>query len=51
MLASQGAPARGTFHTTLHAPPGPLTVRTFAPSAADGSPQHEVDVAVTVAGG
>ena len=25
-----------------------LVVRAFAPSAADGSPQHEVDVAVVV---
>jgi hypothetical protein len=37
VTASQGAPARGTFATTLH-----------APSAADGSPQHQVDVPVTV---
>jgi hypothetical protein len=46
--ASQGAPARGTFSATAHASPGALTVQVFAPSAADGSPQHEVDVPVTV---
>jgi hypothetical protein len=51
VTASQGAPARGTFDTTLHASPGPLLVRAFAPSAVDGSPQHEVDVAVSVGGG
>lgn len=48
VTASQGAPARGTFDTTLRSPPGPLTVRVFAPSAVDGSPQHEVDVSVDV---
>jgi hypothetical protein len=49
VTASQGAPARGTFATTLHAPSaGPATVSAFAPSAADGSPQHQVDVPVTV---
>jgi hypothetical protein len=48
VTASEGAPGRGTFETTLHATPGPLTVRAFAPSAVDGSPQHEVDVDVEV---
>jgi hypothetical protein len=48
VTASQGAPARGAFATTLHATPGLLTVRAFAPSAKDGSPQHEVDVPVAV---
>lgn len=48
ITASQGAPARGTFSTTAHATPGALTVEVFAPSAEDGSPQHEVDVPVTV---
>ncbi len=49
VTASEGAPARGTFATTLHAPSaGPATVSAFAPSAADGSPQHQVDVPVTV---
>jgi immunoglobulin-like protein involved in spore germination len=48
VTASEGAPGRGTFATTLHATPGEATVSAFAPSAADGSPQHEVDVAVMV---
>jgi Immunoglobulin-like domain of bacterial spore germination len=48
VTASEGAPGRGTFETTLHATPGDVTVSAFAPSAADGKPQHEVDVAVTV---
>ena len=47
--ASEGAPGRGTFAATLHATAGPATIQVFSPSAADGSPQHEVDVAVTVA--
>jgi len=49
VTASEGAPARGSFDATFTAPPGDLTVTAFAPSAADGTPQHEVDVAVTVA--
>ena len=48
VTASEGAPGRGTFDATLHATPGPATVQAFAPSAADGTPQHEVDVAVTI---
>jgi hypothetical protein len=48
VTASEGAPGRGTFDTTLHATPGDVTVSAFAPSAADGRPQHEVDVSVTV---
>jgi hypothetical protein len=48
VTASEGAPGRGTFDTTLTATPGPLTVSVFSPSAADGTPQHEVDVPVTV---
>lgn len=48
VTASQGAPGRGTFETTLNGPPGAATVQAFSPSAADGSPQHEVDVAVTI---
>jgi hypothetical protein len=48
VTASEGAPGRGTFDTTFQATPGPLTVVAFSPSAADGTPQHEVDVAVTV---
>lgn len=48
ITASQGAPARGSFSTTAHASAGALTVQVFAPSAEDGSPQHEVDIPVTV---
>jgi Immunoglobulin-like domain of bacterial spore germination len=50
VTASEGAPARGTFRTALTASRGPLLVRVFAPSAADGAPQHEVDVGVSVGG-
>ena len=48
VTASEGAPSRGTFDTTVTVPPGPLQVQVFSPSAEDGSPQHEVDVLVTV---
>lgn len=48
VTATQGAPGRGTFDATFTAPPGPLTISAFAPSAANGSPQHEVDIEVTV---
>jgi hypothetical protein len=48
VTASEGAPGRGTFDATFTASGGALTVSAFAPSAADGSPQHEVDVPVTV---
>jgi hypothetical protein len=49
VTATEGAPGRGTFATTLRAPsPGATTISAFAPSAADGSPQHRVDVPVTV---
>jgi hypothetical protein len=49
VTASEGAPGRGTFATTLRAPsPGAATISAFAPSAADGSPQHRIDVPVTV---
>jgi hypothetical protein len=48
VTASEGAPGRGTFETTLRASPGRLTVRAYSPSAVDGSPQHEVDVDVDV---
>ena len=49
VTASEGAPARGTFETTLQAPSsGPATVTAFAPSAEDGTPQHQVDVPVIV---
>jgi hypothetical protein len=49
VTASEGAPGRGTFDTTVHASPGAVTVAAFSPSAADGTPQHEVDVPVTIA--
>jgi len=48
VTASEGAPARGTFHVTMHATPGQLVVRAFSPSAKDGSAQHEVKVHVVV---
>jgi hypothetical protein len=48
VTASEGAPGRGTFDTTFTTTPGEVTVAAFSPSAADGTPQHEVDVAVTV---
>ncbi len=48
VTASEGAPGRGTFDTIVHAAPGAVTVAAFSPSAADGTPQHEVDVPVTV---
>ena len=48
VTASEGAPGRGTFDTTVHATPGAATVAAFSPSAADGTPQHEVDVPVTI---
>jgi hypothetical protein len=48
VTASEGAPGRGTFDTTFTATPGAVTIAAFAPSAADGTPQHEVDVPVTI---
>ena len=48
VTASQGAPARGTFSATLHAPAGKVTLAAYSPSAADGSHQHEQDLALTV---
>jgi hypothetical protein len=48
VTASEGAPGRGSFDSTFHATPGALTIQVFAPSAVDGSPQHEVAVPVTV---
>jgi hypothetical protein len=48
VTASEGAPGRGSFDTTVTAPPGEVTVAAFSPSAADGTPQHEVDVPVTI---
>jgi hypothetical protein len=48
VTASEGAPGRGTFETTMMAPEGAFTISAFSPSAVDGSPQHQVDVPVTV---
>jgi hypothetical protein len=48
VTASAGAPDRGTFSTSVHATAGDATVEVFAPSAEDGSAQHEVDVPVTI---
>jgi hypothetical protein len=49
VTASEGAPARGAFKTTLHADSaGEATVTAFAPSAENGAPQHQVDVPVTI---
>jgi hypothetical protein len=48
VMASEGAPGRGTFTTSLTGRPGAAPVHAFAPSAADGSPQHIVDVPVTI---
>ena len=48
VTASAGAPGRGTFETTLHGPAGAATLQAVAPSAADGTPPHEVDVPVTI---
>lgn len=48
VTASEGAPGRGTFQATFTTTPGALVVVAFSPSAADGTPQHEVDVPVTV---
>jgi germination protein M len=50
VMAAEGAPGRGPFDATFHAAPGALTIHAFAPSAVDGSPQHEVAVSVTVVG-
>jgi hypothetical protein len=48
VTASEGAPGRGTFDTTFEATPGAVTLSAFSPSAADGTPQHQVDVPVVV---
>ena len=48
-LYGDAAP-EGAFKATLHARSGgDATIVAFAPSAENGAPQHEVDVAVTVA--
>lgn len=51
VTASEGAPGRGTFSTTLHGSSGAGTVQAFAPSAEDGSPQHQVNVPITLTAG
>lgn len=48
VTASEGAPGRGDFDATFTATPGRLAISVFAPSAANGSPQHQVLVVVTV---
>lgn len=49
VTAGEGAPGRGPFDTVVTAPAaGATTVVAFAPSAEDGSPQHEVRAPVTV---
>lgn len=48
VTAAEGAPGRGAYDATFTTSPGALVVSAFAPSAADGSPQHQVDVPVTV---
>ena len=48
VTASEGAPGRGAFTATFTTSPGAAVVAAFAPSAADGTPQHEVAVPVTV---
>jgi hypothetical protein len=49
VTASEGAPAQGTFATTLDAPTGgAMTIAAYSPSAEDGTPQHEQDVPVLV---
>jgi len=48
VTASEGAPGRGTFSAMLSAPAGQVTLAAYSPSAADGSHQHEQDLALTV---
>jgi hypothetical protein len=49
VTAAEGAPGRGPFDTVVRAPStGQAHVVAFAPSAEDGSRQHEVEVEVTV---
>jgi len=51
VTASEGAPGRGTFSAALHvAATGPVKLVAYAPSAADGSPQHEVTEQLDVQG-
>jgi Immunoglobulin-like domain of bacterial spore germination len=48
VTASEGAPARGTFSAKVTAPAGDATLAAYSSSAADGSHQHEQDLALTV---
>ena len=48
VTASEGAPARGTFSATVHAPAGTVTLAAYSPSAADGSHQHEQDLRLVI---
>lgn len=49
VTASEGAPGRGTFSATLAGgAPGKATLVAYAPSAADGSPQHQVEVPIEI---
>src|SRR5207244_12311776 len=48
VTASEGAPSRGSFSATVHAPAGNVTLAVYSPSAADGSHQHEQDLRLTV---
>lgn len=48
VTASEGAPGRGTFSATVHAPAGHVTLAAYSPSAEDGSHQHEQDLDLTV---
>lgn len=51
ITASEGAPERGTFSAALHvATTGSVKLIAYAPSAADGSPQHVVTEQLTVQG-
>jgi hypothetical protein len=48
VTAGEGAPGRGPFSATVHAPVGDVTLAAYSPSAADGSHQHEQDLTLTV---
>jgi Immunoglobulin-like domain of bacterial spore germination len=48
VTASEGAPGRGTFSATMHAPAGHITLAAYSPSAEDGSHQHEQDLSLIV---
>ncbi len=51
ITASSGSGDRGTFDTSVPLDvTGPVRIVLFAPSAEDGSPQHQVEVPVTVTG-